>query len=178
MSTKRKRRRGHTHSQTRLAGYGWIRNPEAPTWSDMTAAGRQQLDVSLSKGPRNQTPHMVLLTVTAQVENLTCFRFLTVRYNSNDNFVVHSSDVHVKVPEAGVTEMSKTRLLTTRAVKSGWRGTHRGSCRRDAPGRVECQLHTASKRGQRCWEPAVWANGSPQMHTSHLRKGIPDWYCL
>lgn len=178
MSTKRKRRRGHIHSQTHPAGYGWLRKPKAPTWSDVRAAGRQQLGTSLSTGPWNQTPYMVLSTVTAQVENLTCFRFLTVRYNSNDNLVVHSSDVHVKVSEAGVTGISKTWLLTARAAKSVWRGIHGGSHRWDAPARVACQSHTASKRGQRCWETAVWANGSPKIYTSCLRKGLPDWYCL
>lgn len=40
----------------RLAGYGWIRNPKAPTWSDVIAAERQQLDMSLSKGPPEPNP--------------------------------------------------------------------------------------------------------------------------
>lgn len=75
-----------------------------------------------------------------------CFKLSTVRYDSDDNLVVHSSDIHFKVSEAGVTEVRKTRRLTTRGMESSRRGAHAGSCKRRAPGRVARQLLKTAKR--------------------------------
>lgn len=74
------------------------------------------------------------------------FTFLTVRYNSNDNLAVHSSDIHFKVSEAGFKQVSKTRCLTARGIDSAGRGAHGGSCRTDDPGRWRAS-YTRQHRG-------------------------------
>lgn len=106
-----------------------------------------------------------------------CFKLLTGQYDSDDNLVVHSSDIHFKVSEARVTEVRKTWRLTPRGMESGWRGAQADSRRR----RLLAGWHARYSRQQRGTEGLRdnhVANGGPEMHTSQLRKGFPDRDCV